>query len=126
VVEDVSEAHPEQIRVRLDWSAAANAVTQHVNQAIAGIGPPLSNGLPDGIYVTFGSVPPPVLLDDDPEARADAIAKLKAEGTKVNVAAQFHITRQMVDDIIHVLRITADRYDIAVQQASASRHAEGE
>lgn len=125
-MEDVSEAHPEQIRVRLDWSDAAHAGAEHVNQAIAQLGAPLSNGLPDGIYVTFGSVPPPVLLDDDPEARADVIAKLKAEGAKVNVSGQFHITRQMVDDIIRVLKITADRYDAATRGAASSRRSEGE
>jgi hypothetical protein len=125
VVEDVSEAHPEQIRVRLDWSDAAQAGSEHVNQAIARLGSPLANGLPDGIYVTFGSVPPAVLLDDDPEARADAIAKLKAEGVKVNVSGQFHVTRQMVDDIIRVLAATADRYDAAIRQA-AGRRSEGE
>jgi hypothetical protein len=125
-VEDVSEAHPEQITVRLNWSAAEHIQAQHVNQAIAQLGPPLSNGLPDGIYITFGSVPPPVMLDDDPEARADAIAKLKAEGAQVNVSAQFHVTRQMVDDVIRVLTITADRYDAAAQEAASRRRSEGE
>ena len=109
----MSEA--EQIRVRLDWSSAETAQAQHVNQLLAQVGSPGSDGIPDGIYLTLGSVPPPAILDGDDDARDRLIEKLASAGAKVNVAGQFHISRRMLDDVIRVLQETAAKHDAAAK-----------
>ncbi len=112
----MTEATPQQVKVRLDWSAAETAQAQHVNQALAQPGSPGSDGMPDGIYVTLGSVSPPAILDDgDADARDRLIAKLIRSGAKVNVAGQFHMSRRMLDDFIRVLQETAAKHDAAAQ-----------
>ena len=66
---------PEQVPMTLDWSEIENYPSSHVNQLIAQIGPPSSNGVPDGLYVAMGSVAPPVILGTD-DQRIERIAEL--------------------------------------------------
>ena len=112
----MSETVPHLVKVRIDWSEAETAQAPHANQALAQIGAPGSDGMPDGIYVTMGSVAPPPLLDDDEEARDRLLERLTTRGVKVNVVCQFHMSRQMLDDLIGVLQTTAAKYD-AVRQS---------
>lgn len=116
-MEQLSEVVPEQVTLRLDWSPAQTAQAQHVNQALAQVGSPGADGMPDGIYVTVGVVPPPPIPGDDDRARAEAVEALKVNGVKVNVAGQFHMSRQMLGDLISVLQTTAAKYDAAVRAA---------
>jgi hypothetical protein len=118
-VEDVSEEVSEQITVRLDWSEAATAPAQHVNQLLGQIGPPMANGIPDGVYLTFGSVAPPVIPPPDDEAgRRAAIEALRTGLSKVSVHGRLHMSRDLLDDLIRVLQVTASQYDTAVKMAS--------
>lgn len=114
----MSEVAPQMVQVRIDWSEAENAQATHVNQAIAQVGPQGSDGMPDGIYVTMGSVAPPPLLDEDGDARDRLLEKLTTRGAKVTVVSQFHMSRRMLDDFIAVLQTTASKYDAAAQQAA--------
>jgi type III secretory pathway component EscU len=116
-VEELSEITPEQVKIRLDWSGAETAHAQHVNQALAQVGSPGSDGAPDGIYITMGNAPPPAIIDGGDDARAQ-IERLRAEGLKVNVLGQFHMSRRMLDDLIAVLQATAVKYDAVVRLAS--------
>jgi hypothetical protein len=118
-VENVGNVTPELVKARLDWSAVENAHAPHATQAIAQVGSPGSDGMPDGIYLTMGSIPPPVLIDGEPEVQAKLIERLRAEGVKVNVLGQFHMSRQMLKDLIVILQQTAAKYDAAVLQASS-------
>jgi hypothetical protein len=120
-VSDVTEATIEQVRIRLDWSAAQQAQPLHANQAVAQVGSPGSDGAPDGIYITFGSAPAPVLMQGDEASHKAEIEKLVAAGVVVNVLGQFHITRQMLDDVIKILQETAEKYDTADKQAAQAR-----
>jgi hypothetical protein len=95
-----------------------------LTRSLVRLGSPSSDGHPDGVYVTLGSVPPPAILDEDDEARARFIEKLRADGVKVNVLGQFHMSRRMLDDFIRVLQATAAKYDAAAHMASQERRQE--
>ena len=98
------------VQVRLDWSAVETAQPVHANQVIAQIGPQGSDGQPDGLYISFGSAPPPVFTDEGAQREA-ALDRLREAGVKVNVLTQVHITRQLLGDLIGLLQTTAEKYD---------------
>ena len=114
---DVTEASAQQVSVSLDWSDAESARAGHVNQALGQLGPPGPDGLPDGIYITVGVVPPPPLIEGDP-ARGRLLEKYTTAGVKVNLVGQFHMSRAMLNDFIRILHTTAANYDTAVKLAS--------
>ena len=105
-------AVPEQVPMRLDWSDIENYPTPHVNQLIAQIGPPSSNGVLDGFYLALGSVTPPVVLGDE-DQRTERIAELAGGVLKVAVHARVHVSREVLGDIITVLQRAAEQYDAA-------------
>ena len=99
------------VQVRLDWGAVETAQPLHANQVITQVGPQGSDGQPDGLYISFGSAPPPVLMDE--AQREAALDRLREVGVKVNVLAQVHVTRQLLGDLIGLLQTTAEKYDAA-------------
>lgn len=101
------------VQVRLDWDAVVTAQPLHANQVLAQVGPQGSDGQPDGLYISFGSAPTPVLTDEVTQRDA-VLDRLREVGVKVNVLAQVHITRQLLGDLIGLLQITAEKYDAAV------------
>jgi hypothetical protein len=126
-VNDVSEvAAPDLVQVRIDWANIEAAQPLHVNQALGQLGSPGSDGLPDGVYLTMGIIPPPPLVDANPEDQARIIERIKAEGVKVNVAGQFHMSRRMVGDLITLLQTTAAKYDAAVEQQQRASGTQGQ
>jgi hypothetical protein len=104
------------INVAVDWSAAAVSPTTHVNQFIAQIGPPISGVGPDGVYLLMGSIPPPLVIGNDPETRQRSLDALK-DGLKVTVHGRFQMSRERLEELIQVLHATADNYDAAVDYA---------
>jgi hypothetical protein len=108
----VNGATQQVMQVRLDWGAVEMAQPLHVNQVIAQVGPQGSDGQPDGLYISFGSAPPPVFTDDTAQREA-ALDRLREVGVKVNILAQVHVTRQLLGDMIGLLQSTADKYDAA-------------
>ncbi len=100
------------VQVRLDWGAVETAQPLHANQVIAQVGPQGSDGQPDGLYISFGSAPPPVFMDEVAQREA-ALDRLREVGVKVNVLTQVHITRQLLGDLIALLQTTAEKYDAA-------------
>jgi len=111
---------PDQVAVRLDWSAAEACPAQHVNQVLVQVGPPSESGVPDGIYVTVGSISPPV-IPADPEGRAARVAELTASVVKVAVYGRVSMSRDVLDDLMRLLKLTADQYDAAVAVARRPR-----
>jgi hypothetical protein len=110
--------------VGLDWADAEQAPAQHVNQVLAQVGPPSSQGVPDGIYVALGSVSPPVIPADD-ERREARIAALAGSVLKVAVHARVQLSREALQDLIHVLQTTADQYDASIRLAARPSNHEG-
>lgn len=98
------------VQVRLDWGAVEAAQPVHANQVIVQVGPQGSDGQPDGLYISFGSAPPPIFTDEAAQREA-ALERLREDGVKVNVLAQVHITRQLLGDLISLLQTTAAKYD---------------
>lgn len=120
----MSEEVPPQVTVRLDWADAATTSTEHVNQVLAQIGGPTGReGVPDGIYLTFGAVAPPIIPSDE-EGRRLAIQELASGLLKVTVRSKLHMSREIVDELIRVLQTTAAMYDAAVEGASRSQPSE--
>jgi hypothetical protein len=113
-------AVPEQVPMRLDWSDAESSPASHINQVLAQIGPPSSNGVPDGLYLAMGSVAPPIILGDD-DQRTERIAELTGGILKVAVHARVHISREVLGDTIRVLQQAAEQYDSALALASEQK-----
>lgn len=110
---DVGVASSQQVMIGLDWSEAEQAPALHVNQVLAQVGPPSSNGVPDGIYIALGSVSPPV-IPADKERHQARVAQLAGGVLKVAVQARVQMSRDALGDLIQVLQTTADQYDATV------------
>jgi hypothetical protein len=119
-VEDTGEAIPPQVNVRLDWSAVDACPTQHVNQIIAQVGP-AQGGIPDGVYIGLGSVPPPLILAVNEAERAEMVAVLSAQPIAVTVHGRFHMSRAVLGALIKSLQTTADQYDAVVQHSAGEQ-----
>jgi len=103
-----------RVTISLDWGEAGLGVAQHVNQILGQVGPPSASGAPDGIYLVLGSIPPPVILStDDEETRERLIHELTSRPAKVSVLGRFHMSRELLDDLIRILQTTARQYDAA-------------
>jgi hypothetical protein len=113
LVEGASVAVPDQVLVRVDWSEAEACPVAHSNQILGQLGAPSARGVPDGIYLAFGNVPPPVVVGDE-EQRAARVAELQGSTVKVAVQARIQISREVLADVIRVLQTTADQYDAAI------------
>lgn len=111
---------PEQVPMGLDWSDIETYPTSHVNQLIAQIGPPSSNGVPDGLYIGLGSVAPPVVLGSE-EQRIARIAELTGSILKVAVHTRIHVSREVLGDIITALQKAAEQYDASLPEATAEK-----
>lgn len=115
---NVGVSRSQQVLIGLDWSEAEQAPALHVNQVLAQVGPPSSNGVPDGIYVALGSVSPPVIPADE-ERREARVAQLEGGVLKVAVQARVQMSREALGDLIQVLQTTAEQYDTSVGLAPA-------
>lgn len=116
-------AVPDQVAMRLDWSEVEDTSTSHINQLLAQIGPPSSNGVPDGLYIAMGSASPPVVMGDEDE-RTARIAELAGSVLRVAVHARVHVSREFLGDVIRVLEKAAEQYDAALALASKQRSQE--
>jgi hypothetical protein len=118
----VGEASP-SIQVRLDWSDAAVVEPRHINQVVAQLGNPGPDGVPDGVYVIFGDVPPPVVVDDVDRRRF--MESIQGSDVKVIVRGRFHMSRGLLEALIRALQTTAEQYDSAARLAETKRKEQG-
>ena len=86
----------------------------HVNQVMGQIGP-ANSGVPDGIYLTFASVFPPPITSAEDQARL--VEDLKGAGLQAVPAGRFHMSRELAQEAINVLRFSIAQYDASIQQA---------
>jgi hypothetical protein len=108
-VPDLSEVKaPPIVQLRQDWGGIVDVSVQHVNQALAQVGPPSQDGTPDGIYLSLGSAEPPIAFGSE-EERKRALEAISA--IKVTVHGRFHVNRAQLDDLIEVLHTIAAQYD---------------
>jgi hypothetical protein len=106
------------IQLPLDWSGLSDATVQHVNQVLAQIGAPAQDGMPDGIYLGFGSTEPQAVFGDEEERRRayQAIGALK-----VTVHGRFHISRGHLRDLVSVLEEVGRQYDAITESSHAPK-----
>jgi hypothetical protein len=109
---------PSLVQVPIDWSDVVTVPVHHVNQALAQIGGPAQDGVPDGIYLALGSTEPPLVVGSE-EERLRALEKLQA--LKVSVHGRFHVSRSQLNDLIQVLETVAAQYDDIVSDAADRR-----
>jgi hypothetical protein len=102
---------PQQIRLSVDWSGASDIPVAHINQFIALLGPPTKDGPADGIYLILGSIVPPIIFGDSPEARQKSIDATQGAGLKVDVYGRYHLSRERLKELIESLQTIAHAYD---------------
>jgi hypothetical protein len=124
-VKNMSEPVPDapvSVNVRLDWSDLDAVEPRHVNQAIVQLGAPSTDGVPEGIYLAFGTALPPAsavgLNEADPQTKLRIISDLEANAVKVAIHGRFHTSRSFLESVIKLLQKAADQYDAATQAAS--------
>lgn len=109
---------PQELRVSVDWGDAANVPAIPLNQFVCQVGAPLRDGRPDGIYLLFGNVVPPLILGDSPEEIQRFIDMAKA-GAKVQIHGRYVLSRERLDELIEALQKIAGIYDSAMETAMA-------
>lgn len=102
------------VQLPLDWSGLGAQPVQHVNQVLAQIGGPAQDGVPDGIYISFGSAEPPPVFGS-PEEREQALQAIPA--LKVTVYSRIHISRSHLRDVVRVLEEVERQYDTVAENA---------
>jgi hypothetical protein len=107
------------LRVSVDWSDAASVPATPLNQFVCQVGAPLRDGRPDGIYLTLGTLIPPLVLGDTPEERQHFIDMAKA-GARVQVHGRYALSRERLDEFIDALQGIANIYDSVVEAAKVS------
>lgn len=100
----------------MDWGDAADIQATPLNQFVCQVGPPLRDGRPDGIYLLFGNVIPPLILGDSQEERQRFIDMALA-GAKVQVHGRYVLSRERLDELIATLQKIAEIHDSAVEAA---------
>jgi hypothetical protein len=104
-----------QFALAVDWAAAADVPTTHVNQFAAQAGPPNVDGTPDGVYLLFGSIAPPLIFGKDETTLMRELESLKS--ITVTVHDRFHMSRARLGELIDVLQQAAVNYDRGEQLA---------
>lgn len=107
-----------QVSVPVDWSSATRTPVVYINQFVAQLGPPTRNGTPDGIYLLFGSVGPPLIVGDSAEARQPYIEAAKS-GIKPEIHGQFYLSRERLDELIHALSTIAENFDAVAARSKS-------
>ncbi|TFD47559.1 hypothetical protein E3T46_17335 [Cryobacterium sp. Hh11] len=73
----MSETMPPQVQfqIQAQWVLDPLSVPAVVNQMLIQEGPPVENGMtPDGTYLTFGHLNPPISMEPQPDPGPDAFA----------------------------------------------------
>ena len=108
----MSAEHPS---FSIDWSGV-DAVQPHlVNQILTQIGMP-AGGTPEGIYVTLGSITPPIIFGNEDLQREQEAAY--GGRLKVSPVCRFMLSRARAEEMIDLLRNAITQYDEATEKAT--------
>lgn len=102
-------SEPQQVALRLDWSAADGVDVKLLNQMVVQLGSPAA-GQPDGFYLLLGEVTPPVVVGDDDETRERDLARYEGM-LPVNVHGRYFVSRARMDEFIELLQRMTTQYD---------------
>jgi len=109
------------VPIGVDWTEVNALDARHINQLAIQLGAPTPDGIPDGVYLSVGSITPPIIQAPDAESARRLAQELQGTSLKVVAQGRFHLNRSLVDVLIKLLQTTADQYDNAVRQAEAAR-----
>jgi hypothetical protein len=115
---DEAEGRPQELRVTVDWGDVSSLPVIPLNQFVCQVGAPLRDGRPDGIYLLFGNVAPPLIMGETPEERQQFIDMAKA-GARIQVHSRYILSRERLDELIEALQKIADIHDMAIEAAKA-------
>jgi hypothetical protein len=107
-----SQQNPEVVSVPVRWNLDG-LPTLFANQLLATLGPPTANGVPDGIYLVLGTVAPPLIVGDTPEARKAYVEAATRNGVTAEVHGRYFLSRGRLDEVITALEGIRDKYDEA-------------
>jgi hypothetical protein len=105
----------ERLAIQTEWGDLDAVPVQVANQFAAGVGVPVADGVPDGVYLTMGHLGLPILLGTPAEVRSQIEAKGRLT---VVVQGRFFLTRARLDELIGVLTKAADQFDSISDQAT--------
>lgn len=114
-----SQQNPEIVAVPVRWNLEG-VPTLFANQWLATLGPPTADGVPDGIYLVLGTVAPPIIIGDTPEARKAYVEAATRGGLTAEIHGRFFLTRGRLDEVITVLETVRDRYDEAASAGTTA------
>lgn len=104
-----------------DWTGTDALEARLVNQILAQVGVPEKSG-PDGVYLTFGVITPPVIV-----GRPDIIeAQVAAYDGKLPVkpVVRIRLTREKTAELHALLGTTLEQYDAQAEAAAAAARVE--
>lgn len=107
-----SQQNPEVVAVPVRWNLEG-VPTLFANQFVVTLGPPTIDGVPDGIYMVFGTVAPPLIIGDTPDARKAYVEAATRGGLTAEIHGRYFMTRERVGEVITALEVIRDRYDEA-------------
>lgn len=97
----------------MDWSDIGQVAVHHVNQFASNIGQAVGpNLVPEGIYLAFALATPPIILGT-PEQIDEQIRALDGK-IKAKPVAHIVMTRELAEELIRVIRIATDQFDVRV------------
>ena len=95
--------------------------TLFANQWLATLGPPTADTMPDGIWIwLLGTVAPPIIIGDTPEARKAYVEAATRGGLTAEIHGRYFLTRGRLDEVITVLETVRDRYDEAASAGTTA------
>jgi hypothetical protein len=110
---------PQEVPMHLHWNAANEIPVAHVNQFVTLLGPPTKSGVRDGIYLLLGNAVPPVISAGTVEARQRFIEAAQEMGLRVDVYGRFHLSRELLSDLIDALQAVARVYDATTAESQS-------
>jgi len=94
---------------RLSWDQAEDLRPQFANQFVSQLGGKVGgSNLPEGIFLTFGVVAPPIIVGDPEEQ----LQRLKGV-VKVQPVVKLLLTREHLGELLQLLETTARQFDEA-------------
>ncbi len=114
-----SQQTPEVVAVPVRWNLEG-VPTLFANQFVATRGPPTTDGVPDGIYLVLGTVAPPIIIGETPEARKAYVEAATRGGLTAEIHGRYFLTRGRLDEVITALETIREKFDEAASAGTTA------
>lgn len=115
--------NPEIQQFAADWSGADVLEAQIVNQVLGQVGVPEPSG-PDGIYLTFGAISPPIVVGT-PEMISAQLARYDGK-LKVKPVSRIRLTREKAVELVQLIQATIAQHDAQTEAARSAKTPAGD